>query len=70
MPRHDLGAVASGRVGMAQAVERFAPGGFDVLAGRSGSGTLASLDRARIDPLLSRLRTHGDEDVVMVRMTG
>jgi len=51
-PRHDLGAVASGRVGMAQAVERFAPGGFDVLAGSSGSGALSTLDAAGVERLL------------------
>lgn len=59
MPRHDIADVLAGRVPFEQAIQRHEAGGFDVLAGRSGSGTLASLDRARIDPLLSRLRTHG-----------
>ena len=59
-PRHDLGAVASGAATMAQAVERFAPGGesrggFDVLAGSSGSGALSTLDGAGVERLLSAL---------------
>ncbi len=64
-PRHDLGAVASGTVTMAQAVERFAPGGqdtvgqngagFDVLAGSSGSGALSALDAAGVERLLAAL---------------
>ena len=59
-PRHDLGAVASGAVTMAQAVERFAPGGqdgcgFDVLAGSSGSGALSALDGAGVERLLAAL---------------
>ncbi len=66
-PRHDLGAVASGTVTMAQAVERFVPGGqdtvgqggagFDVLAGSSGSGALSALDAAGVERLLAALAT-------------
>lgn len=54
-PRHDLGAVASGAVTMAEAIERFAPGGFDVLAGSSGSGALSTLDALGIERLLAAL---------------
>jgi len=59
-PRHDLGAVASGAVTMAQAVERFVPGGqdnagFDVLAGSSGSGALSILDAGGVERLLAAL---------------
>jgi len=69
-PRHDLGAVAFGTVTMAQAVERFVPGGqdtvgqdtvgqggagFDVLAGSSGSGALSALDAAGVERLLAAL---------------
>jgi flagellar biosynthesis protein FlhG len=35
-PHRDLGSVIAGQTTMAQAVSRFAEGGFDVLAGRSG----------------------------------
>jgi hypothetical protein len=42
-PYRDLGAVIAGKATMAQVVERYEDGGFDVVAGRSGSGNLASL---------------------------
>lgn len=60
MPRHDIADVLAGTVPVAQAIQRYEAGGFDVLAGRSGSGTLASLGRSRIDPFLERLRTQGE----------
>lgn len=56
-PRHDLGAVAAGTVTMAQAVERFVPGGFDILAGSSGSGALSALDAPGVERLLTALAT-------------
>ena len=59
VPRHDLGDVLAGRVSIAEAAEAFAPGGFDVLAGRSGSGALAALDPTLLDRTLSMLGTHG-----------
>src|SRR5438445_9676933 len=34
-PRRDLGSVIPGQTTMAQAVDRFAEGGFDIIAGRS-----------------------------------
>lgn len=55
-PPFDLGAVVSGRATLAQAAMRFVPGGFDVLAGSSGSGALATLDAAGIERLLAALR--------------
>ena len=45
---HDLGDVLSGQVTLAQSVTRFKPGGFDIVAGRSGSGSLASLPPKRV----------------------
>jgi flagellar biosynthesis protein FlhG len=52
---HDLGAVLSGRVTMGAAAQACAAGGFDVLAGRSGSGALAGLATEAIDRLLGNL---------------
>ncbi len=43
MPRRDLGAVLDGTITLKNAVEHFADGGFDVIAGRSGSGRLAGM---------------------------
>ncbi len=59
VPRHDLGDVLHGRVALEAAAERFEPGGFDVLAGRSGSGSLASLDPALLDRMLGLLAGFG-----------
>ncbi len=67
MPRHDLGAVISGRVSLAEAVTRHEEAGFDVLAGQSGSGALSALDPAHLDRTLPRLRTEADMyDVVLL----
>lgn len=48
LPKHDLGSVLSGTVTMAEAVARYADGGFDILAGKSGSGALAVLSGDRL----------------------
>jgi flagellar biosynthesis protein FlhG len=54
-PRRDLGSVIAGQTTMAQAVARFDEGGFDIIAGRSGSGNLASLPPSRLVTLRSEL---------------
>ena len=54
MPKHDLGSVVTGRLTLNQAAVSFAEGGFDVIAGRSGSGSLANIP-------LSRLQILGDD---------
>ncbi len=51
----DLSAVISGRLALPAAVSRL-PAGFDLLAGQSGSGALASLPAARLEALLAALR--------------
>lgn len=48
MPRHDLGSVVAGKLTLNQAATRFEVGGFDVIAGRSGSGSLASIPPSRL----------------------
>ena len=65
--RLDLGAVASGRASLGQAVTRFEAGGFDVLAGKSGSGALADLSQARFDALRQEmwLAARGYDHVVV-----
>ncbi|HEY4252842.1 MAG TPA: AAA family ATPase [Roseomonas sp.] len=55
-PLHDLGAVLGGRVTLEQAVLRHPGAGFDVLAGRSGSGALAGLAPAAIDAVQALVR--------------
>jgi len=54
-PLHDLADVVSGKVPLTRAAMRFVPGGFDVLAGRSGSGALSALSPAVIERLLGEL---------------
>ena len=63
MPEQDLGGVIAGRIVLADAVTRFPVGGFDVIAGRSGSGALATLDTPRLvalrDDLLALAKQYG-----------
>ncbi|GAN76176.1 P-loop NTPase family protein [Acidisphaera rubrifaciens] len=47
-PARDLADVLAGRADLAGAVATHAEGGFDILAGRSGSGALATLDGAAL----------------------
>ena len=56
LPAHDLGGVIAGRASLAESVVTFAAGGFDILAGRSGSGALASLDAPALARVLAELR--------------
>ncbi|MDX2145667.1 MAG: MinD/ParA family protein [Rhodospirillaceae bacterium] len=51
MPRHDLGNVIAGRIALNQAAMRYDAGGFDVIAGRSGSGSLANIPLSRLQIL-------------------
>lgn len=54
-PEKDLGHVMEGQMDLAAAVTRYGEGGFDILAGRSGSGNLATLGTQRIADLRSDL---------------
>jgi flagellar biosynthesis protein FlhG len=51
MPKHDLGAVVSGRMPLNQATTTFEDGGFDIVAGRSGSGNLANVSAKSLNTL-------------------
>ncbi len=54
-PERDLGGVIAGRYGLEAAKVSYATGGFDVIAGRSGSGNLANLPGNRLGGLISDL---------------
>jgi flagellar biosynthesis protein FlhG len=54
-PDRDLSAVLSGKMTPAEAATRIPDAGFDVLAGRSGSGALASLSPTALDAFLAAL---------------
>ena len=58
MPERDLAGVIAGRLRLAQATVRLQSGPFDVIAGRSGAGNLASLPSHRVQSL-------GDELVAL-----
>ena len=63
MPKQDLGAVVVGDIRLDQAITDFGPGGFDIIAGKSGSGALATMARARLTALgddLAALARHYD----------
>lgn len=48
MPNRDLGGVITGRLTLNQAKTPFQAGGFDIIAGRSGAGSLAALPPSRL----------------------
>ena len=51
MPNKDLSNVISGRLTLNQAIIEYSEGGFDIIAGRSGSGGLASIASSRLQML-------------------
>jgi flagellar biosynthesis protein FlhG len=55
MPEHDLGGVLAGRLSLAAATLPFGPGGFDIVAGRSGCGRLAGVPPERLAKLCDDL---------------
>lgn len=57
MPERDLAEVVSGKLSMKRAVTPYREGGFDILAGRSGGGALASLPPPRLLRLRQELAT-------------
>jgi flagellar biosynthesis protein FlhG len=60
-PDRDLGGVITGRIGLAQAASRYEEGGFDIVAGRSGTGSLATLPAQRLAQLGSEIVTVAKE---------
>lgn len=67
MPERDLSGVIAGRISLSNAVSHFTPGGFDVIAGASGSGALAALEAPHLDDLrddLLQLAGHYDRVVL------
>ena len=52
---YDLGGVVAGKIAMDRAITVFAEGGFEIIVGKSGSGQLADMGRARLSELKSEL---------------
>jgi flagellar biosynthesis protein FlhG len=66
-PDRDLGAVIDGNSTLASAVVKYKDGGFDILAGRSGSGSLAMLPSQKLFDLRNDLIALAKNyDVVLV----
>ena len=66
-PRHDIGTALSGQITLDRVVMTYEPGGFDLIAGRSGCGTLSSLPDHAMDQLLATLAAVGQAyDVVLL----
>ena len=63
----DLASVISGKATLAQTVAPYPVGGFDILAGRSGAGNLASLSAPQLQNLMSQLAAvaNGYERVIL-----
>ncbi len=61
MPQRDLSGVVAGRLTLNQAVLPYEEGGFDIIAGRSGSGSLANIPPSRLQLL--------KDDLVLISAT-
>jgi flagellar biosynthesis protein FlhG len=66
MPTHDLGSVLAGGVPLADAVVRHPDCGFDILAGRSGSGALSDLTPEHLEAVLAMPRERAGYDDVLL----
>jgi flagellar biosynthesis protein FlhG len=55
-PGPDMASVLTGRCSFAQAVRHFAPGSFDLIAGRSGCGQLSAVSPQALATVLAELR--------------
>jgi flagellar biosynthesis protein FlhG len=55
MPDRDIGGVIGGRFKLADAITHYPQGGFDIIAGKSGSGALAAMDQTRLTGLRDEL---------------
>ena len=66
VPEYDMTSVLGGRRSVADSAVPYPAGGFTVLAGRSGSGALSTLEPAALDRLLAALASEPSvEDVVL-----
>jgi len=66
-PDIDLSDVFSGKATLAQAVTHYPDGNFDIIAGRSGSGSLAALRTEKIESLRAELEALAKSyDVVLL----
>ncbi|MBT5375068.1 MAG: MinD/ParA family protein [Rhodospirillaceae bacterium] len=57
MPPKDLGNVISGKSTLRESAIRYEEGGFDIIAGRSGSGNMTDMPGQKLDSIHEGLRT-------------
>ena len=66
-PQTDLSNVLSGRNTLKEAITHYAEGGFDIIAGRSGSASLASMPAQRLEAISQDLLAmNKDYDFVLI----
>jgi flagellar biosynthesis protein FlhG len=66
-PQRDLNSVINGRHTLKEAVTNYAEGGFDIVAGRSGSAALAALPLQKLEMIASELsQLQSNYDVVII----
>jgi flagellar biosynthesis protein FlhG len=68
MPEKDISHVVNGQATLDKVITRFEQGGFDIIAGRSGSGQLATLPASRLSEMrasLSELAKNNYDHVVI-----
>jgi len=65
VPEHDLASLVAGRVSLADAILRHGAG-FDILAGRSGSGALSALDPTLLERVLALVAAERAHDRVLL----
>ena len=67
MPEHDVSEAIAGKARLSRCISKYADGKFDILAGRSGSGSLATLPAPRIERLIRELTAlAGQYDHVLI----
>jgi flagellar biosynthesis protein FlhG len=67
MAKRDLNDLIEGNLGISNVIERCKDGGFDVIAGRSGQGSLSAMSPQRLEDLLKQIRSVVPQyDVVIV----
>lgn len=66
-PQRDLSSMLSGRHSLAETVTHYSEGGFDIIAGRSGSASLAQLPMEKLQLLADQLESlRNNYDVVLI----
>lgn len=55
MPKRDLGSVLAGSISLKGAAQPYPRGGFDIIAGRSGTGSLSHVPPHRVSALMGEM---------------